>query len=78
MISLAMVAYFQTRGAGVARIAREMALDIAGAKFGSDVVAHMPGVANLAADMLSRHFQPVTVFVTPAEFQKGSSTSRTE
>ena len=63
MIALAMVAYFKARGPGVARIAREIALEIAGAEFGPDVVAHLPGVANGAADSLSRRFQPGRVFV---------------
>ena len=65
MSALAMVAYFKARGTGVARIAREIALEIADAEFGPDIVAHLPGVANGAADVLSRRFQPGAAFRLP-------------
>ena len=35
-----------------------MALDIAGACYSPDVVAHIPGIANTSADALSRLHQP--------------------
>ena len=39
-------------------IAREMALDIAASAYSPDVVEHLPGIGNVAADALSRRYQP--------------------
>ena len=39
-------------------IARGMAIDICNGTFAPDVVAHIPGVFNVAADALSRRYQP--------------------
>ena len=55
--TLAMVAKMQPHGTTVGRIAREMALDVASAMYSPDVVAHIPGIANKAADALSRRYQ---------------------
>jgi hypothetical protein len=38
-------------------IAREMALDVADMVYAPDVAAHIPGIANVVADSLSRRFE---------------------
>ncbi len=58
MSALALVAHLKAKGAGTARIAREIALEFADAEFGPDSVSHIPGVANGLADYLSRRHQP--------------------
>ena len=65
MSALAMVAYYKAKGSGVARIAREIALEVADAEFGPDVCAHVPGVVNGVADALSRRYQPGRFFEVP-------------
>eukprot|EP00959_Pyramimonas_sp_CCMP1952_P397671 8332867-Pyramimonas_sp.AAC.1 len=47
-----------TRSGSLGLIAREVALDVASAVYGPDVVEHVPGLANVAADTLSRRFAP--------------------
>ena len=49
-----MVVRMKAKGAGTSLVAREMALDIAEAIYEPSVAAHIPGVANLLADFLSR------------------------
>ena len=44
----------QPKGPSLGLIARELALDISSSAFAPDDVAHIPGVANIAADVLSR------------------------
>ena len=46
-------------------IAREMELDIASATYTPDIVEHLPGVSNKAADLLSRRSQPGKVLSLP-------------
>ncbi len=46
----------KTKSLGV--IARELALDMADAAYSPDVCEHVPGIANVGADVLSRKFQP--------------------
>ena len=43
-----------------------MALDICNGAFAPDIVAHIPGVANVAADALSRRLQPGKVYQRPS------------
>jgi hypothetical protein len=43
---------------GLGLIARELALDIAEAVYGPDVSEHIPGIANVTADTLSRRYEP--------------------
>ena len=52
--SLQMVANMQPHSASLGVVAREMALDIADAVYSPDLAAHLPGVANVTADALSR------------------------
>ena len=57
--ALAAVSYFKSKtGTGIARLARELALEFSAAEFGPDFAAHLPGVANTVADALSRLTQP--------------------
>ena len=65
MATLALVAKMQPHSAHLGLIAREMALDIASAAYAPDVVAHIPGVANKAADLLSRRSEPGKVAALP-------------
>ena len=51
----------QPKGSSLGIVAREMALDIASSTFAPDDVAHIPGVANVAADILSRRYTPGVV-----------------
>ena len=46
-------------------VARELALDIADSVYDPQLVSHVPGVANLAADALSRKYQPDKRFTLP-------------
>ena len=65
MASLAMVAEMQPHSASLGIVARELALDIADAMYEPQIAAHIPGVANVAADALSRRFDPDFAFALP-------------
>ena len=52
--ALTMVVKTQARGEGTALIARELALDVAESLYEPAVCTHIPGVANVLADYLSR------------------------
>ena len=56
--TLALVAKMQPHSAQLGIIARELALDISSAAYAPDVVEHLPGIANTAADALSRKSDP--------------------
>ena len=47
-----------THSAAIGLIARELALDIAEAVYCPDVAEHVPGIANVTADLLSRKHEP--------------------
>ena len=66
MSALEMISTLKSRGAGQARIARELALDLADGTWVPDVLNHEPGVSNTTADVLSRKFQEGKVFAVPA------------
>ena len=54
-----MVTKMQPRGSPrMGLVAREMALDISASTYSPDVASHIPGVANRAADALSRASGP--------------------
>ena len=67
--ALTLMAKMQPRSARLGLIAREVSLDVAAGLYAPDVLAHIPGIANVAADSLSRQFEarPPTVpaSVTP-------------
>ena len=56
--ALTLLLRFKTVGDGPAVIARELALDVAAALYAPNVVKHLPGVANVVADVLSRWYEP--------------------
>ena len=58
MSTLAMVSKMQPHSQQLGIIAREMALDIASASYSPDVAVHIPGIANVIADCLSRLHAP--------------------
>ena len=51
-------------------VARELALDIASASHSPDIVRHIPGIANVAADALSRQAEPGSDKKIPAYLPK--------
>ena len=53
--------HFPTQGV----VARELALDIADAIYQPTLASHIPGIANVAADMLSRRYQPGVHYKLP-------------
>ena len=55
---LTMVDALKTTGPGTSMVGRELALVIARACYKPRVACHLPGVANVVADGLSRRFQP--------------------
>ena len=55
--TLAAVARMQPKSRVLGIISRELALDIASATYDPEIL-HIPGVANLAADILSRRYEP--------------------
>ena len=56
--SLVLFSTLKTHSGQLAIIAREFALDLGTASFKPEVVQHLPGVANVVADSLSRKFEP--------------------
>ena len=65
MAALSMVCRMQPHSATLGVIAREMALDICDSVYEPQLVSHLPGVANVTADALSRRFQPGTQYHVP-------------
>ena len=65
MAALAMTCKMQPHSDSLGVVAREMALDIADAIYDPQLASHVPGVANVAADTLSRRFQPGYAFSLP-------------
>ena len=64
--TLTLVAKMQPHSQQLGIIARELALDIAAAAHTPDVVRHIPGIANVAADALSRQTEPGNTKPVPA------------
>ena len=60
-----MVAKMQPHSPQLGIIARELALDVASASYAPDVTEHLPGLANVAADALSRKHDPSKVYAVP-------------
>ena len=65
MSALSMVAKMQPKSPTLAIIARELALDIAAASYSPDFMEHVPGIANVIADTLSRKHQPAKTYQLP-------------
>ena len=56
--ALAMCAKMQPHSQQLGIVARELALDVADSSYSPDIVEHIPGLSNVAADALSRLAQP--------------------
>ena len=56
--ALTMLCKLQPRSQNLGLIAREIALDVAASSYSPDDIKHIPGVANKAADYLSRIYEP--------------------
>ena len=56
--ALTLMASLKTSGPAMGLIARELALDLAQSEYFPQVTSHLPGVANVTADVLSRQFDP--------------------
>ena len=63
--SLTMAMSMKAGGRGPGIIARELALLLGDAEFRPSVLSHVPGIANVSADMLSRRFDPNKKFTLP-------------
>jgi hypothetical protein len=55
-----------TSSKGLGLIARELALDISEAAYAPDISEHLPGIANITADKLSRKFEPGVSWTLPS------------
>ena len=69
MGALSMMCRMQPHSASLGVVAREVALDIADAIYEPQLASHVPGVANVAADALSRKYQPDFQYALPAILQ---------
>ena len=67
--ALVLAVKLKTTGAACNIIAREMALDLAAASHLPVVAEHVPGLANVVPDLLSRRHQPGVSFVVPTCLQ---------
>ena len=65
LAALTMTATMRAKRGPMSLIAREMALDTADGLYSPSLVQHIPGVTNIAADTLSRMFQPGKTHVLP-------------
>ena len=75
LATLALVAKMQPHSRKLGLLARELALDIAESSFAPEVVAHIPGIANGAADALSRIEDPLKRAAVPAFLRDIPSTT---
>ena len=66
MSALSMITKLQTHSPVLGVVARELALDVSDAAYEPQTAAHVPGVANVAADTLSRKYEPGVAFTLPA------------
>ena len=63
--ALSLVTKMQTHSQSIGVVARELALDVSDAVYEPQVATHVPGVANVAADTLSRKFDPEFAYSLP-------------
>ena len=63
--ALILVLQFRTSGEGTTTIAKELALDISRGIYRPQLAQHVPGIANKAADALSRLNDPNQVYEIP-------------
>ena len=65
-MSLSLAMHLKVSGHGPTVVARELALVLGCASFRPGVFSHIPGIANVAADMLSRKHDPSKDFKLPS------------
>ena len=70
--SLVLFSALKTHSKQLAIIAREFALDLGVASFRPEVIQHLPGIANVLADSLSRKFDPHKTFVLHPALQRAT------
>ena len=63
--ALVLTLNLKTRGRGAGIVARELALDVAASEYCPHVAEHIPGVENVAADMLSWEFETGFLYSVP-------------
>ena len=63
--ALVLVLKLKTSGAAAGIIARDIALDIASGVYEPHVTEHVPGIANVTCDVLSRKFDPRKSYELP-------------
>ena len=64
--ALTMVMHCRAASTKMNIIAREIALDVAESVYRPDVVVHLPGHCNVAADKLSRFYEPGSPALIPS------------
>ena len=69
MAALQLICKLQSKSPTLGIISREIALDIADAIYEPQLVSHIPGLANVSADALSRRFVPDRTFTLPTALQ---------
>jgi len=70
---LTMVLHFKGVGASLNIIAREVALEVAASSYRPLIAEHIPGVANVTADVLSRLHVPGSTYELPACLARAAS-----
>ena len=68
--ALSLICKMQPHSPSLGIIARELALDIADSIYEPQLVSHVPGIANVASDALSRKYQPGVQFRLPHILEK--------
>ena len=64
--ALTMVMNMKASGRGPGIVARELALELGNAEFKPNLFSHIPGIANVSADALSRRTEPGKPFALPS------------
>ena len=70
MAALSTICKMQTSSPSLGVIAREIALDIADAIYEPQIATHVPGIANVVADILSRRYDPAKIYTVPPLLSK--------
>ena len=70
-----MVTKMQPHSASLGIVARELALDITDAMYEPQLASHTPGVANVAADALSRRYEPGFAYSLPSVLEHSTEVS---
>ena len=68
--ALILMLRMKTSGKGAAKVAREVALDVAEDIYRPTIVQHLPGITNISADALSRLSKPGSTYVIPSFLAK--------